>query len=43
MLTREREGRRNRYRLNLEATLRHPLEAHCSIGELLGLVVQAGD
>ncbi len=43
VLTREREGRRNRYRLNLEATLRHPLEAHCSIGELLGLVVQAGD
>ena len=43
VLTREREGRRNRYRLNLDATLRHPLEAHCSIGELLGLVVEAGD
>jgi len=38
VLTREREGRRNRYRIDLEARLRHPLEAHCRIGELLALV-----
>jgi DNA-binding transcriptional ArsR family regulator len=40
VLSREREGRRNRYRLNSEAHLRHPLEQHCRIGELLALVAQ---
>jgi DNA-binding transcriptional ArsR family regulator len=38
VLARERDGRRNRYSIALEAPLRHPLEAHCRIGELLGLV-----
>lgn len=38
VLSREREGRRNRYRLNLDARLRHPLEQHCRIGELLALL-----
>lgn len=40
VLTREREGRRNRYQLNTEAHLRHPLEQHCRIGELLALVMR---
>lgn len=40
VLSREREGRRNRYALNLEASLRHPLEQHCRIGELLALIVR---
>ncbi len=39
VLQRERDGRRNRYRLALEAHLRHPLEEHCRIGDLLGLVL----
>lgn len=42
VLTREREGRRNRYRIDLQAPLRHPLEAHCRIGELLALVTAHG-
>jgi DNA-binding transcriptional ArsR family regulator len=40
VLTREREGRRNRYQLNPEAHLRHPLEQHCRIGDLLALVMR---
>jgi DNA-binding IclR family transcriptional regulator len=38
VLERERDGRRNRYRIHPDARLRHPLEAHCRIGDLLRLV-----
>ena len=34
-LTRRRDGRRNRYQLYPELPLRHPLERHHQIGELL--------
>lgn len=34
-LTRIREGRRNRYELNPQGPLRHPLEAPHTVGELL--------
>lgn len=37
-IEREREGRRNRYRLDRRLPLRHPLEAHRSIGTLLELL-----
>ena len=37
-LVRERAGRRNRYQLNAEMPLRHPIEAHRSVGDLLRLV-----
>jgi len=37
VLLREREGRRNRYEIHLDRPLRHPLEAHHSIMELLKL------
>lgn len=40
VLSREREGRRNRYLLNLDASLRHPLERHCRIGDLIDLIVR---
>jgi len=40
VLTRTREGQRNRYRLNRHYRLRHPLEAHRKIGDLLDLVGQ---
>ncbi|SDD99764.1 helix-turn-helix transcriptional regulator [Aquimonas voraii] len=40
VLSREREGRRNRYRLNLDVALRHPLERHCRIGELISLILR---
>ncbi|MER3495880.1 MAG: AsnC family transcriptional regulator [Armatimonadota bacterium] len=40
VLERIRVGRRNRYRLNLEIQLRHPLEAGCTVGDLLHLVAE---
>ena len=41
VLVRERDstdGRRNRYRFDPGVRLRHPLEAHCRIGDLVRLV-----
>ena len=35
VITRRREGRVNHYRIHREQHLRHPIEAHRSIGELL--------
>lgn len=37
-LEREKVGRQNHYRILVDRPLRHPLEAHCSIGDLLGLI-----
>ncbi|MCB1307005.1 MAG: winged helix-turn-helix transcriptional regulator [Leptospiraceae bacterium] len=37
-IERQRDGRRNRYKLNLSLPLRHPVEQNCSIGELVGLI-----
>ena len=34
ILTRRKEGRRNAYEIHEEQHLRHPLESHCSVGEL---------
>ena len=34
-VTAERIGRRNRYQINTEVTLRHPLEANHSVGDLI--------
>lgn len=39
VLTRERDGRRNRYALDLDVHLRHALERHCRIGDILRLVI----
>lgn len=41
-LVKERDGRRNHYRIKRNLKLRHPLEAHRSIGELLDLVADRG-
>lgn len=41
VLERQREGRANTYRIHGDARLRHPLEAHCRIGDLLALVTGA--
>ena len=38
ILERERVGRRNHYLLHLDAPLRHPLEEHRSVRELLGML-----
>lgn len=34
-VTAERIGRRNRYHINADMTLRHPLEANHSVGDLI--------
>jgi predicted transcriptional regulator of viral defense system len=36
-LTRIRDGRRNRYEVHPQTPLRHPIEAHRTIGELIAL------
>lgn len=38
-LERERNGRRNRYRIHPELPLRHPVEAHRDVGALLALIL----
>lgn len=37
-LTHRRVGRRNHYRLALEAPLRHPIESHLRTGEVIDLL-----
>lgn len=38
-LTRTKQGRQNRYAIKMDAALRHPLESHRKIGDLLEVVV----
>jgi DNA-binding transcriptional regulator LsrR (DeoR family) len=38
-----KDGRRNIYEVHLELPLRHPIEAHRSVGELLGLLKTDGE
>ena len=38
VIERTREGRRNRYRVQHATTLRHPLEAHRTVGDLIAAV-----
>ena len=38
-IVRERAGRRNSYRLDLDVPLRHALESHKTVGTLLSLVL----
>lgn len=40
ILERVREGRRNRYDINAEQHLRHPIEADCTVGILLDLIIE---
>ena len=39
VLTKERTGRRNHYRIDMECPLRHPLESHKIVGSLLKMVL----
>jgi uncharacterized membrane protein len=43
VVAREREGRRNRYRLHPERPLRHPIEAHRTVGALLAMVLERAE
>ena len=37
-ITRFREGRCNRYRIHARTALRHPVERHCSVADMLAMV-----
>ena len=37
-LQRERKGLRNTYKFRMSAPLRHPIESHCRIGDLIDMV-----
>ena len=39
ILMREKNGRRNSYVIDTEARLRHPIESHCTVGELLATIL----
>lgn len=39
ILTRVKRGRRNRYYIDTQAHLRHPIEEHSTVGELLKLIM----
>lgn len=39
LVRRFREGRRNSYELSLDQPLRHPIEAHRTVGELVQLIL----
>ena len=38
VIERERDGRRNRYRVRLDVALRHDLESHRTVGDLVAAV-----
>ena len=38
ILTRSRDGRRNRYEVHAKKPLRHPVEGHCTVQDLLRVV-----
>lgn len=38
VLTRTRQGRRNRYTIHPDRPLRHTVESHCCVGDLLRMV-----
>jgi DNA-binding transcriptional ArsR family regulator len=41
-LEREREGRRNRYRVNHDRPLRHPMDRDHAVGEILDVLAARG-
>ena len=41
MISVTKHGRRNRYRIHQKKNLRHELEAHCTLGDLMKLVATA--
>ena len=40
LVERHREGRRNTYQVHLDQPLRHPIEQHRTVGELIGLILK---
>ena len=43
VLVRERDGRRNRYTIAYHRALRHPLESHRTVGDLLHLILSSDE
>jgi DNA-binding transcriptional ArsR family regulator len=41
VVVRERDGRRNRYTIQPDVRLRHPIEGHCRLADLIELVVSS--
>jgi DNA-binding MarR family transcriptional regulator len=37
IIERTREGRRNHYTIHADRQLRHPVESHCTVGDLIGM------
>lgn len=42
-LTVSKEGRRNRYQINQDLPLRHPIESHRTVKALIEMVVESGE
>ena len=42
MVSITKNGRRNRYRIHRQKNLRHDLEAHCTLGDLVNMVSEGG-
>jgi DNA-binding MarR family transcriptional regulator len=40
VISRERDGRRNRYEIHSEVPLRHPVEAHRKVGHILSAILK---
>ena len=43
ILKRVKEGRRNSYLIDANKSLRHPIESHCSVGDLLATILSPTD
>jgi len=39
VLSHEKDGRRNRYTVHAQVPLRHPVESHCSVADLLRVIL----
>ncbi len=39
-LSKQREGRNNRYIIHHKKQLRHPIEAHCVLGDLANMIME---
>lgn len=40
VLIKDKEGRRNRYGVNENLPLRHPVEAHCNVSDLIAAILR---
>ena len=43
ILTRMKVGRRNSYVIDLTTRLRHPIEAHCTVGDFLATILSGSE